>query len=238
MNDLEPLYLYITKRRQALGLTQRYLADRLGYTPQAISKFESGENEIALNVLPMLGNVLDLSMNDIFARRIPSGKLTEANKTIDLSLLTKNLWALRYQKKLTQKQEAVQFGVSERSVRNYEKADSFPSISFVEAVMDYYQVGAEELLYQDLHSAAQSQRRHQIFKIVFPVLAFLLVGGAAIGVPVAIHSSQNHAVTSSSALSEAPASSAAPVSETSSSVVSAKSMKKAYPIRSYFPDQK
>jgi transcriptional regulator with XRE-family HTH domain len=84
-------------------LTQRYLADRLGYTPQAISKFESGENEIALNVLPMLGNVLDLSMNDIFARRIPSGKLTEANKTIDLSLLTKNLWALALPKEVDPK---------------------------------------------------------------------------------------------------------------------------------------
>jgi transcriptional regulator with XRE-family HTH domain len=235
MNDLEPLYLYITKRRQALGLTQRYLADRLGYTPQAISKFESGENEIALNVLPMLGNVLDLSMSDIFARRIPSGKLTEANKTIDLSLLTKNLWALRYQKKLTQKQEAVQFGVSERSVRNYEKADSFPSIAFVESVMDYYQVGADELLYSDLHSGAQAQRRHQIFKIVFPVLAFLLIGGVAIGVPVALQVSRNHTASNPNAVSSSAIIDTSADSETSSSSISSK---KAYPIRSYFADRK
>src|SRR5574344_914608 len=234
MNDLQPLYLYIAKRRQDLGYTQRYLADRLGYTPQAISKFESGENEIALNVLPSLGNVLDLSIADIFARRIPTGKLSEANKTIDLDLLTKNLWALRYQKRLTQKQEAVQFGVSERSVRNYEKADSFPSISFVEAVMDYYQVGADQLLYSNLYSEAQNQRRHQIFKVVFPVLAFLFVGGVAIAVPVAIHLSNGHNNPSSSSTSSASSNISSVISSSSSSLQS----KSAYPIRSYFEPNK
>jgi transcriptional regulator with XRE-family HTH domain len=235
MNDLEPLYLYITKRRQALGLTQRYLADRLGYTPQAISKFESGENEIALNVLPMLGNVFDLSMSDIFARRIPSGKLTEANKTIDLSLLTKNLWALRYQKKLTQKQEAVQFGVSERSVRNYEKADSFPSISFVEAVMDYYQVGADELLYSDLHSGAQSSKTSSNLQNRLPGFGFPFDRGSRDWRPGRASLSRNHTASNPNAVSSSASSDTSADSETSSSSISSK---KAYPIRSYFADRK
>jgi transcriptional regulator with XRE-family HTH domain len=104
MNDLEPLYLYIAKRRQDLGYTQRYLADRLGYTPQAISKFESGENEIALNVLPMLRQrprSFDELIFSLGGSRVESSPKPIRRST--LSLLTKNLWALALPKEIDPK---------------------------------------------------------------------------------------------------------------------------------------
>jgi transcriptional regulator with XRE-family HTH domain len=59
---------YVMTRRKAAALKQSDLANALGYTSQAISKFESGESQIALEVLPKLANLLSLSLDDLLLR--------------------------------------------------------------------------------------------------------------------------------------------------------------------------
>jgi transcriptional regulator with XRE-family HTH domain len=43
------------------------LAKALGYTNQAISKFEMGGSQISIAVLPELADLLKISLDDLFA---------------------------------------------------------------------------------------------------------------------------------------------------------------------------
>ena len=57
---------FVSSRRKTLGLTQQNLAESLGYTVQAISKFENGQSEMDLSSLPELAKALGLSLDDLF----------------------------------------------------------------------------------------------------------------------------------------------------------------------------
>ena len=53
----EPLGTYCAERRKNLNLTQAQVAETLGYTVQAISKFENGHTEMSLSSLTMLAKL-------------------------------------------------------------------------------------------------------------------------------------------------------------------------------------
>ena len=147
--------------------------------------------------MPALGNLLGLSIADLFSRNVPEKKPATPNASINLSLLVANLWALRSSHHLTQKQEADLFGVSERSVRNYEKGQTYPSISFVELVMSRYNVQPDALFYGDLYTQEKARRRKTGLRILIPILAVLLLTGAGLGIGFGIKAKQTTTTTSS-----------------------------------------
>lgn len=56
---------YIASRRKALRMTQRELAERLGVTNKAVSKWETGQGMPDVSVLLALARVLDTSVEEI-----------------------------------------------------------------------------------------------------------------------------------------------------------------------------
>lgn len=52
--------------RQAIGLTQAQLAERAGYDPITISRFERGEYAPGLDALETLGQVFDVTVSEFF----------------------------------------------------------------------------------------------------------------------------------------------------------------------------
>jgi len=146
--------------------------------------------------LPALGNLLGLSIADLFSRNAPEKKPATPNAPINLSLLVANLWALRSSHRLTQKQEADLFGVSERSVRNYGKGETYPSISFVDLVMSRYSVQPDALFYGDLYTQEKARRRKTGLRILIPVLAVLLLAGAGLGIGFGLKTNQTTTTSS------------------------------------------
>ncbi|MBQ1504408.1 MAG: helix-turn-helix transcriptional regulator, partial [Oscillospiraceae bacterium] len=59
--ELEAIGLRIRERRMALDLTQTALAQRLGITAQAVSKWETGMGCPDIYVLPKLASALEIS---------------------------------------------------------------------------------------------------------------------------------------------------------------------------------
>lgn len=56
----------IQERRKTLGMTQTELAGQLGISPQAVSKWENGMGSPDISLLPEIGNILHLSMDQLF----------------------------------------------------------------------------------------------------------------------------------------------------------------------------
>lgn len=61
----------IKGRRQALKLSQEYVAERLGVSRQAVSKWETGQSEPTAENLVALASVLEISLSDL---AFPQGK--------------------------------------------------------------------------------------------------------------------------------------------------------------------
>ena len=58
----------IANRRKALGLTQEGLAQKLGVTNQAVSKWESGQSCPDLALLPLLADLFGITIDELFGR--------------------------------------------------------------------------------------------------------------------------------------------------------------------------
>lgn len=68
-NDLNSILARnILKYRKKAGLTQDALANRLGVTYQAVSKWENGFSAPDISVLPILADLLDCSIDALFSR--------------------------------------------------------------------------------------------------------------------------------------------------------------------------
>ena len=63
----------IVRYRKELGLTQEALAQKLGVTNQAVSKWESGQSCPDIALLPRIADVFGITMDELFGRVAPVG---------------------------------------------------------------------------------------------------------------------------------------------------------------------
>ena len=65
---------FIAKRRKELNLTQKELAEKLGITDRAVSKWENGRCMPDLSLLQPLSRILKVGVNDLLSGEIISEK--------------------------------------------------------------------------------------------------------------------------------------------------------------------
>ena len=65
--DNRKIGAFIAERRKAIGLTQQMLADRLGLTNKAVSKWETGDGLPDITVLPALAENLGVTVDELLA---------------------------------------------------------------------------------------------------------------------------------------------------------------------------
>ena len=58
---------FISERRKAIGLTQKELAERLGVTNKAVSKWETGGGMPDVSMLKKLSEILEVSVDELLA---------------------------------------------------------------------------------------------------------------------------------------------------------------------------
>ncbi|MBQ8431544.1 MAG: DUF2807 domain-containing protein [Clostridia bacterium] len=66
MNQMEQFAAIVAERRKAKKMTQKMLADRLGISPQAVSKWENGLGFPDMIMLPALSETLEISLDELF----------------------------------------------------------------------------------------------------------------------------------------------------------------------------
>jgi class 3 adenylate cyclase len=85
----------VRQQRERLGLSQRELADALQVSPQAVSKWERGENGPELVQLPNLASLLDLSLDELLGANPVVGDFEATVLITSLRGFTERARALR-----------------------------------------------------------------------------------------------------------------------------------------------
>lgn len=63
--DQKKIGAFIARRRKELDMTQKELAEKLGITDRAVSKWETGRSMPNLSLLQPLSHVLKIDVNDL-----------------------------------------------------------------------------------------------------------------------------------------------------------------------------
>lgn len=71
MNNMKDMGRIIAEKRRQAGLTQEAFADKLGITPQAVSKWENNVGLPDITLLPTISKILNISISDLFSMNEP-----------------------------------------------------------------------------------------------------------------------------------------------------------------------
>jgi transcriptional regulator with XRE-family HTH domain len=151
---------YIVSRRKELGLRQIDLAEALGYSVQAISKFENGLSQMDLRSLCALAKELSLSLDDLLHQREKPCKTPLSQPFTDENL-GPNLVYLRGKNNLTQLEAATKGKISKRALGNYERGANVPAPSVFLFYCDYYKVSADDMIFTSLTPAIVEKKEEK-----------------------------------------------------------------------------
>lgn len=229
----EGLGSYVSQRRRLFSLTQTDLAKALGYTAQSISKFEAGESQISILVLPKLANLLNESLDDLLNQKANPAPLSVPNPQFEEKNLMCNLIALRQQKGFSQSKEAEILGVTKRSIINYEQGESYPSLDALCRLLTYHKISAKTFYFEQIEPLSLSKitvvssrkpfRGLWIGLLTFAAVALVVGCTSPLWVPSLNRAGMTGSSTMSSLLTTTSSSSSSTNSNTSSSSSSAKS---------------
>ncbi len=155
----EKLGKIVLSKRKELGLTQEELGKKIGYSAQAISKFEDGSASLSVMVLPNLTQALNLKVNDIVGI---SEEKEEEKEILSIPLLAKQIKQFRKKLKLSQTEFGEKLSLSQRTIRNYEEGYSIPPISFLLKIYKVFSFPPSKLIYQnkELKEAKKKRKKH------------------------------------------------------------------------------
>lgn len=177
----------IANRRKELGYTQKEFADAIFYTPQAISKYETGLSEMDVSSLVPTCHFLELDADSLL-RGIAEKKNDFCDtKYFSPELFARNLLYAREGLLLTRAQVGAAVGLSDRSILNYEKGKGFPSLTDFAKMSDLYQMNPSVILFEELPKPAKGISRR--VKLAIALLSTLVAVIGAV-VPTAIHLSK------------------------------------------------
>ncbi len=87
--DFKTIGANIKKRRQALGITQEYIANILDVNPSHISNIECGRANPSLTALVKIANILHCSVDDFISKEYTYKVDFPQTSTIDEQLMKK-----------------------------------------------------------------------------------------------------------------------------------------------------
>lgn len=75
----------IYESRKLLGITQEVLADKLGITPQSVSRWENGQSRPDVDMLPKLAAIFDISIDSLFGYHAENLKIAQYENNFEQS---------------------------------------------------------------------------------------------------------------------------------------------------------
>ena len=141
----------IKKYRKKKGLTQKQLAEKIGTTDSAITRYESNSREPSIETITKIAEALG----------IPVSKLIED----DILTLGQNIKKYRKQKGLTQSELAEMIDLKSITIRKYESDDREPSIETITKIAEALGVPVSKLIEDDTFNLTDSDTEKVDFYI-------------------------------------------------------------------------
>ena len=85
--DFKAIGIKIKERRQSLGITQEFIANRLDVNPSHISNIECGHANPSLTALVKIANILQCSVDYFISAEYTFDTGTKAEKNLDSKIL-------------------------------------------------------------------------------------------------------------------------------------------------------
>lgn len=170
---------FVSELRKKRGLRQSDLAEKLGYSTQAISKFENDDSAFPVSSFPMLGNLLGVSLDSFFTLQ----EQNESNPPFNESLFVANLKALRLQEGKSLTQEAAFLGVAKNTLIKYEKGEALPPYEVTQKLIEQSKSSPHTFFYSRIGSSSgghvsSKKHSHRLAFFLALIVLFLLGGGS------------------------------------------------------------
>ena len=102
MRDIKDFGLFIANKRKGLGMTQETLANIIGITPQAVSKWENGIGYPDVTLFSDIAKALNVSVSELFGEEIKTGFVVP-NTYRELPKIYENEQIVCYSSKVVEK---------------------------------------------------------------------------------------------------------------------------------------
>lgn len=181
----ETLYgSFIRQRRKELSISQQELADVLGCTPQAISKYENNISPIYLEILGPLAKALQVDITSFLLQKSEKNNDLADKLDFDRNHFLDTLTFLREQRLLTQKALSEKTEIPSFKITKWETHKALPTVSEFMHLTEFYHLTYEELYFgltqkhpeQEEEKIVSSEKKAKNYrKLILPIGIALLV---------------------------------------------------------------
>lgn len=181
---------FIQQKRIEQRMSQADLANKIGYSPQTISLWESDKSFPDLIVWGRLALIFKIDLSSLIRSEITKNNNYCETMSFDIERFSNNLRLIRKKNNLTQMDLAKRIGTNNKTISSWEKGMSTPSLSQFIGLCSLYGLEFEELYFAfNLPNKLPKppiQKKRIFIPIILPIIITITAGsGAAVGISYA-----------------------------------------------------
>lgn len=142
----------IKEFRVKKNITQLELGEYLNTTSQTISRYENGERNTNPDILFILSNFFDISIDDFFPQKDLniSNIQEETMDKKDENYICTNIRYLRNLNKIKQGKMANDLNIDQSTIAKWETGDRQPNLGWISKICDYFHILIGDFITKDL----------------------------------------------------------------------------------------
>ena len=188
---------FIQQKRIEQRMSQADLANKIGYSPQTISLWESDKSFPDLIVWGRLALIFKIDLSSfIRSENVKNNNYCET-MSFDIERFSNNLRAIRKKNNLTQKDLAKRIVTNNKTISSWEKGMSTPSLNQFVRLCSLYGLEFEELYFAftlpNKLPKPPIQKKRIFIPIILPIVIIVTAGsGAAVGISYAVQRNKSN----------------------------------------------
>lgn len=183
---------FLRKRRIEVGLSQEFIANKLGYSIQTISLWESGKATPSLMVWSKYASLLKVDLEGLILDKDKKDNNYSDDLVFDTNKFANELRRLRKNKELTQIDLSKKLNINVGLIIKFEKGKSFPNVKQFISLCVFYKLSFDELYFSLSLKKVVEEKPHKRHFVPLPVLIPIIIvlgAGTATGSALMISSS-------------------------------------------------
>lgn len=173
---------FLLNRRKELGLSQNDIADKLNYSPQMVSFWESGKNVPSFSIWSQYASLLQIDLEGFLFDKVQKNNDYCELKKFDSVSFSKNLKRLRTLNGLTQSELAKKLGVNNKTVSSWERNSPSLTIDQFKLLVELFNCSIDNLYFSDIQSKATivDNKNKRTLRVVIPLALVVFISGGAV----------------------------------------------------------